>query len=58
MELFKGTYLMKLELLSNATTIDSALNYIRHKQKQSQQHEDTQKIDTPIATTNHKEGRS
>jgi hypothetical protein len=49
---------MKLELLSNATTIDSALNYIRHKQKQSQQHEDTQKIDTPIATTNHKEGRS
>ena len=51
MELFKGTYLMKLELLSNATTIDSALNYIRNKQKQSQQHEDTQKIDTPIATT-------
>ena len=51
MELFKGTYLMKLELLSNATTIDSALKYIRNKQKQSQQHEDTQKIDTPIATT-------
>jgi len=51
MELFKGTRLMELALLSNATTIDSALNYIRNKQKQSQQQEDTQKIDTPIATT-------
>ena len=29
MELFKDTHLVKLELLSNATTIDSALNYIR-----------------------------
>ena len=36
MELFKDTHLVKLELLSNATTIDSALNYIRDKQ-QSQQ---------------------
>jgi predicted transcriptional regulator len=51
MELFKDTHLVKLELLSNATTIDSALNYIRNKQKQSQQREDTQKIDTTIATT-------
>jgi predicted transcriptional regulator len=34
MELFKDTYLVKLELLSNATTIDSALNYIRNKQQQ------------------------
>jgi orotate phosphoribosyltransferase-like protein len=31
MELFKDTHLVKLELLSNATTIDSALNYIRSK---------------------------
>jgi hypothetical protein len=37
MELFKDTHLVKLELLSNATTIDSALNYIRSKQ-QEQQH--------------------
>jgi predicted transcriptional regulator len=37
MELFKDTHLVKLELLSNATTIDSALNYIRSKQ--SQQHQ-------------------
>ncbi len=29
MELFKDIHLVKLELLSNATTIDSALNYIR-----------------------------
>jgi hypothetical protein len=29
MELFKDTHLIKLELLSNATTIDSFLNYIR-----------------------------
>jgi predicted transcriptional regulator len=32
MELFKDTHLVKLELLSNATTIDSALNYISSKQ--------------------------
>jgi hypothetical protein len=31
MELFKDTHLTKLELLSNATTIDSALEYIRNK---------------------------
>jgi predicted DNA-binding protein YlxM (UPF0122 family) len=34
MELFKDTHLVKLELLPNATTIDSALNYIRSKQEQ------------------------
>jgi transposase len=34
MELFKDTHLVKLELLSNATTIDSALSYIRNKQSQ------------------------
>jgi hypothetical protein len=33
MQLFKDTHLVKLELLSNATTIDSALNYIRSKQQ-------------------------
>jgi hypothetical protein len=33
MELFKDTHLVKLELLSNASTIDSALNYIRNKQQ-------------------------
>ena len=37
MELFKDTHLVKLELLSNTTTIDSALNYIRNKQQQEQQ---------------------
>ncbi len=37
MELFKDTHLVKLELLSNATTIDSALHYIRNKQQQEQQ---------------------
>jgi hypothetical protein len=36
MELFKDTHLVKLELLSNATTIDSALNYIRSKQQAQQ----------------------
>jgi hypothetical protein len=36
MELFKDTHLVKLELLSNATTIDSVLNYIRSKQQQTQ----------------------
>ena len=36
MELFKDTHLVKLELLSNATTIDNALHYIRNKQQQQQ----------------------
>jgi hypothetical protein len=36
MELFKDTHLVKLELLSNATTIDSALSYIRNKQQQKE----------------------
>src|SRR5919201_1935221 len=36
MELFKDTHLVKLELLSNATTIDSALSYIRNKQQEQQ----------------------
>jgi hypothetical protein len=36
-ELFKDTHLVKLELLSNATTIDSALNYIRSKQQGERQ---------------------
>jgi hypothetical protein len=36
LQLFKDTHLVKLELLSNATTIDSALNYIRSKQSGAQ----------------------
>jgi hypothetical protein len=36
MELFKDTHITKLELLSNSTTIDSALNFIRSKQSQPQ----------------------
>ena len=43
MELFKDTHLVKLELLSNATTIDSALNYIRSKQQQQQEQQHRQK---------------
>ena len=38
MELFKDTHLVKLDLLSNATTIDSALRYIRNKQQQQSEH--------------------
>ena len=37
MEVFKDTHMVKLELPSNATTIDSALNYIRNKQQPQQQ---------------------
>jgi integrase/recombinase XerD len=52
MELFKDTHLVKLELLSDANTIDSALNYIRSKQ----QREDQKGLDigstTTIRTTN------
>ena len=36
MELFKDAHVVKLELLSNATTIDSALHYIRNKQLRQQ----------------------
>ena len=36
MELFKDTHLVKLELLSNATTIDSALQYIKLSSKRDQ----------------------
>src|ERR687883_485561 len=60
MELFKDTHLVKLELLSNATTIDSALSYIRCKQQQEQQQSkkrlsfdstnDDDSSDTQIAT--------
>jgi hypothetical protein len=35
MELFKDTHLVKLKLLSNATTIYGALNYIRNKQQKT-----------------------
>jgi transcriptional regulator len=43
LELFKDTHMTTLELLSNATTIDSALEYIRNKQPQQQKkaNEDT-----------------
>jgi predicted transcriptional regulator len=40
MELFKDTHLTKLELLSNATTIDSALEFIKSKQSQQKNGQD------------------
>lgn len=36
MEVFKDTRLVKLELLSNATTLNSALNYITQAQESQQ----------------------
>jgi hypothetical protein len=36
LELFKDAHLTKVDLLSNATTIDSALHYIRSKQQQQE----------------------
>jgi hypothetical protein len=61
MELFKDTHLVKLELLSNATTIDSALNFIRNKQQGEQQKgiatdlaAETTTTNTTIATTTNK----
>jgi hypothetical protein len=35
----QDTHLVKLELLSNATAIDNALNYIRGKQQEQQEQE-------------------
>jgi hypothetical protein len=37
LQLFKDTHLDKLSLLSNATTIEHALGYIRSKQQEQQQ---------------------
>ena len=53
MEVFKDTHLVKLELLSNATTIDSALNYIRSKQQQQTKspHMDSANDDTTATAT-------
>ena len=45
MQLFKDTHLVKLELLSNATTIDSALNFIRNKQQSQQQKKESDYAD-------------
>ena len=45
MELFKDTHLVKLELLSNATTTDYALNYIRNKQTKEKGHRTTKNIE-------------
>jgi len=47
MELFKDTHLVKLELLSNATTIDSALNYVRSKRSQQDKDEKQSKKHLP-----------
>jgi predicted transcriptional regulator len=51
MELFKDTHLVKLELLSNATTIDSALNYIKSKQQQQGESTKELAIDSAVTTT-------
>ncbi len=50
MKLFKDTHLVKLELLSNATTIDSALNYIKSKQQQKEEHQKGLAIDSMTTT--------
>ena len=41
MQLFKDTHIIKLELLSNATTIDSALQFIRSKQQSQDKDRDS-----------------
>jgi hypothetical protein len=49
MELFKYTHLVELELLSNATTIDSASQYIKNK------HQEQKKkllLDSPTSNDN------
>ena len=50
MELFKDTHLVKLELLSNATTIDNALHYI--KSKQQEQHQQKKYLSLDSTTNN------
>jgi hypothetical protein len=48
MELFKDTHLVKLELLSNATTIDHALEYVRSKQREHQKKKKEDTSDSPM----------
>jgi hypothetical protein len=50
LQLFKDTHITKLELLSNATTIDSSLNFIRSKQQE--QHKKHLAEDTNNAAAN------
>jgi hypothetical protein len=50
LELFKDTHMTKLELLSDATTIDSALNYVRSKQEQQSPQPQEQEEDDDRAT--------
>jgi uncharacterized protein (DUF433 family) len=52
MELFKDTHLVKLELLSNATTIDSALNYIKNKRQEQQQQHKSLALETTTSNDN------
>jgi transposase len=51
MELFKETHVTKLELLSNATTIDHALEYIRSKQQSQQNKANEDTSDNPSNST-------
>jgi predicted transcriptional regulator len=51
MELFKDTHLTKLELLSNATTIDSALHYVRTKQREQEQQKERPALDSTTNTS-------
>jgi transcriptional regulator len=52
MEVFKDTHLTKLDLLSNATTIDSALNYIRSKQQEQEQQHSKKRLSLELDSTN------
>jgi transcriptional regulator len=49
LELFKDTHMTKLELLSNATTIDHALEYIRSKQHQKKVNEDASNSNSQLS---------
>ena len=51
MELFKDTHVTKLELSGNATTIDSALEFIRSKQQSQQKKANEDTSDNPSIST-------
>jgi hypothetical protein len=55
MELFKDTHLVKLELLSNATTIDHALEYIRSKQREKEKRQKKNKEDSSYSSATGKQ---
>jgi hypothetical protein len=56
MELYKDTHMQKIALLSDATTIDSALNYVKSKRQQQQQQQQKKHLALDSTDDDHGDG--